>query len=234
MNSGHWSRNFSSVDASVENPDLVFLTGTSARSSKRISRSCVGEFRLRSSWPATTRSSALSASTSSLRRGLMARRVAMSTPDTDVLHLRRAPARAGSRWCDTGRPSPARRGWPRSASAMWWTASASPSGALCVADPGSVEVELTGRGGAARRGEAGELVDQVGELVARLGRIDEIGRDRGVEPEPDDVDRRLEQRAQERLDVVTAQRRGAARGRRQPGVGEQVGREPSDLGGTGR
>ncbi len=81
MNSGHWSFSFSSVWASVEYPDFVFLTpdGLNSRSSNSSARSCVGELRLRSSLPATSRSSAPSDSTSAVSRALIDRSVSVST-----------------------------------------------------------------------------------------------------------------------------------------------------------
>ena len=46
MNSGHWSRSFSSDAASVEKPVLVRFWGDRPRSSNRIWRSWIGELRL--------------------------------------------------------------------------------------------------------------------------------------------------------------------------------------------
>ena len=48
MNSGHWSRSFSSDAASVEKPVLVRFCGDRPRSSNRIWRSWIGELRLNS------------------------------------------------------------------------------------------------------------------------------------------------------------------------------------------
>ena len=77
-----------------------------------------------------------------------------------------------------------------------------------VAELIAVEVELTVGGRVARRGgERGVALDQVAEVVAGLGRVEQVGRDRGVERQP--VDARsplLQQRAHQRLGVVAARR----------------------------
>ena len=56
----------------------------------------------------------------------------------------------------------------------------------------------------ARWRELGELLEQIGELVARLGGVDQVGGDRRVELQPAQVDVGLEQRTHQWLDVVAA------------------------------
>ena len=86
MNSGHSSRSFSSVAASVENPVLVFFCGASCCSVYRNSRSCIGELKLNGR-PTTRWSSAARRSTLGgelLVQPLQLRHV---DGDADVLHL---------------------------------------------------------------------------------------------------------------------------------------------------
>ena len=67
----------------------------------------------------------------------------------------------------------------------------------------AVEVELAlGRRLVDRRGEAGVALDEVGQLVARLGRVEQVGGDRRVELEPAEVD--AARRAAPRISALTS------------------------------
>ena len=78
-------------------------------------------------------------------------------------------------------------------------------GTLIRADRRSVEIELaSARRIVRRRCELRELVQEIGELVPGLGRIDEVCRDRGVELKSGQVDTEFEQRPHDRLHVVAA------------------------------
>ena len=57
--------------------------------------------------------------------------------------------------------------------------------ALGVADARAIEVELAGGGRRPGRRELRVTGDQVGELVAGLGRVDQVGGNRRVELQPD-------------------------------------------------
>ena len=69
MNSGHSSRSFSRVAASVDKPVFVFLPGLRRRSSYRIWRSWIGELRLKSR-PTTSRSRSVRRRVSAVSRAL--------------------------------------------------------------------------------------------------------------------------------------------------------------------
>ena len=75
----------------------------------------------------------------------------------------------------------------------------------------AVEVELARRRHVARPGEAGVLLDEVGQRVPGLGRIDQVRGDGRVEGETVEVDADGEQRAHQRLDVVAVARSRARR-----------------------
>ncbi len=104
-------------------------------------------------------------------------------------------------------------------------------GEFGVAERGAVEVELAAsRSVVGRAGELRVLLDQVGQRVASLGRVDEVGGDRGVEREPAHLDVELEQRPHQRLDVVTAEVGVRAERVADGIVGEDVGGDPQHLG----
>ena len=93
---------------------------------------------------------------------------------------------------------------------------------------GSAEVELAARRRVvARRGVRRVVLEDVAELVARLGGPQQVGGDRRVELESEQLDALGEQRAHQRLRVVTAEPH-RAEGRRDRGVGEVVRRDPQD------
>ena len=83
MNSGHSSRSFSSVAASVLNPVFVFLPGVSWRSLYNTSCNCVGELKLIGR-PTTASNFSLSALARPMRSLLIAVRAATSTPMPSV------------------------------------------------------------------------------------------------------------------------------------------------------
>ena len=108
-------------------------------------------------------------------------------------------------------------------------------GELRHVEGAAVEIELARRGTAAAGGrERRELLDEVGERVPRLGGVDEIGDDGGVEPEPGQVVAEIEQRPHERLGVVTADVAVGGHDRRHRFVGDQLARNPRDVGGSRR
>ena len=98
---------------------------------------------------------------------------------------------------------------------------------------GAVEVELTlGRRLVGRRGEPGVALDEVRQLVAGLGRIEQVGGDRRVQLEPIELDAELQQRAHQRLGVVAADR-GCGQGDGDGRIVEVGGRHPRHGGGVG-
>ncbi len=92
-----------------------------------------------------------------------------------------------------------------------------PRGAPRVVDAGVAEVELAGRVGIVD-GECVRrvLLEQRADRVLRLGRVDQVGGDGGVEHQAGDVDALCQQRAHERPGLVPAQLAGARRARRAP------------------
>ena len=106
-------------------------------------------------------------------------------------------------------------------------------------DTRAIEVELT-LGGGPVRGQLGARVapQNLVEQVARLGRVEEVGGDRGVERQAAHVDARVEQRAHDRLGLVGGDRAAAVgrqgdqcgEGRPHPLVGQQRPGQPCDPG----
>ena len=211
---------FSRLAASVENPVFVFFCGASPSSSNSTSRSCSVEFTLKS-WPAASTIAArwrsTSATSRSRRRCSSSRSTATpassiraSTPTSGTsissLSVRRPCAsRAASSGCDqtvdgqgaAGGGGGRRRG-------------------------GAVEVELALRGGVAVGDAGAGVADQeLLEQVPALGRVEEVGRERGVECQAAHVDVEARERAHERLGLVGDE--GAAVG---PGQRRRARRAP--------
>ena len=91
--------------------------------------------------------------------------------------------------------------------------------------PVAAEVELTLRRGLAV-GQLGVAVavEQLAELVARVGRVDQVRGELGVEPQVELLEASVEQRAHQRLGVVRHHRQA----RRVEGA-ERVGVQPGDV-----
>ena len=231
MNSGHWSRSFSSVAASVEKPVLVFFAGARPRSVYRISRSWIGELRLNGR-PTTSCSTPLSRLTSAVRRSLSCcsapRSTAMPTCSIfastrtsgfSMVAYRSAMPCLSSAACERVgevRRSPAPRERPAWLSSM----PVSPKSSWPLA------LRLVGR-----ELERRVLLEQVADRVARLGRVDEVGGDRRVERRAAQVVVARQQPAHQRLDVVAAHVGVLARAPwRRGSASSTVGRDPHALG----
>ena len=102
----------------------------------------------------------------------------------------------------------------------------------------SLEVELARRGDVAvGDASAGVADEQLLEQVAALGRVEEVGGQRGVERQAADVDVEAGEGAHERLGLVGGERPAADAGERAElgadlGVGEELAREPQHVAGV--
>ncbi len=103
------------------------------------------------------------------------------------------------------------------------------SGADLGGHLGAAEIELAARRRVvARRGVRRVVLEQVAQFVASLGGREQVGGDRRVEFESDHLDALGEQRAHQRLGVVTAEP-DRTEGRGDRGVGEVLSRDPQTV-----
>ena len=200
-------RSFSSDEASVEKPVLVFLVGVRPSSSNSTVRSCSVLFTLKSCpasawiWPvssahsATSRSFSRRSSTASTPTPTRSIRASTRTSGTSRVVVQRAQALRVERGGD-GPDEPVdgqrvARGEQRD-----------------VGRP-LLEGELAlGGAGVGRQLEVGVAQQQLAQHVAGLGRVEQVGGQLGVDGQGAHVDVDAQQGADERLGVVRGDRAG--------------------------